>query len=374
MEDAYGIGIENRYAQLLDSEDNDPQAILKNVKKAKKAAKKLAGKENKTDDLTEETKAKFVAPGKKGKQSDDELSRKETKNIQSNGKTNGFRETKNDVDRDRSNGIRKNNETREQRNYRRNNDGNNLESNDQTMQEQGAPQSRGPRTFNGNRNNERGNRTYNGNRNSGSGSSETSPESGRPQSRGYRNGRNNDYGNVQEMDQNQHYNNQRDRDENRNSRRQAVEKREGGGAHNWGSHKQDIEDLSPSEEVKDDENSVENVKNEEASEQVVEQVFLTLDEYKKQLGERAKPVFNTRKAGEGEDKKKWKNLVALEKKREDSKNEEEMILDMSQWPQRKRRIRSIKDINVRFNEAKSPGFNNFRRRNRNNMNGRSNDD
>lgn len=42
---------------------------------------------------------------------------------------------------------------------------------------------------------------------------------------------------------------------------------------------------------------------------------LTLDEWKAQRAVRAKPQYNIRKAGEGEDLSQWKKMVALNNKK-----------------------------------------------------------
>ena len=119
----------------------------------------------------------------------------------------------------------------------------------------------------------------------------------------------------------------------------AVDKREGGGAHNWGTHKQDIEDLNKSnsdweadkDANKEDGNGNANVSagsaaskdgaaatavgKEDASEATPaaeeEAKEITLEEWKAQRAVRAKPQFNIRKAGEGEDTSQWKKMVAL---------------------------------------------------------------
>lgn len=140
----------------------------------------------------------------------------------------------------------------------------------------------------------------------------------------------------------------------------AVDKREGGGAHNWGTHKQDIEDLqnggtpivtgsNDSSDTSDKENSSaanagEPAVNGDAAAEpkaepkpakplTAEQIEaaaaaaeaqrlaeeeareLTLDEWKAQIGQRAKPQFNIRKAGEGEDTSQWKQMVALQSRK-----------------------------------------------------------
>lgn len=44
---------------------------------------------------------------------------------------------------------------------------------------------------------------------------------------------------------------------------------------------------------------------------------MTLDEWKKLQGERQKPQYNLRKAGEGEDLTQWKNMRELQKKKDE---------------------------------------------------------
>lgn len=135
----------------------------------------------------------------------------------------------------------------------------------------------------------------------------------------------------------------------------AVDKREGGGAHNWGTHKQDIEDLnnksisdwetdketggSPASSANSGDSSAQPplvaepqqaaAPKEETAEQIAaaaaaaeaarlaeeEARELTLDEWKAQRGVRAKPQFNIRKAGEGEDTSQWKQMIALQSRK-----------------------------------------------------------
>lgn len=84
----------------------------------------------------------------------------------------------------------------------------------------------------------------------------------------------------------------------------AVDKRDGAGAHNWGSVKDTIEEGN-TKNVEENGNATdknEESGNEQAAEQtpVEEEVKeLTLDEWKAQQQQRAKPQFNIRKAGEG---------------------------------------------------------------------------
>jgi plasminogen activator inhibitor 1 RNA-binding protein len=50
---------------------------------------------------------------------------------------------------------------------------------------------------------------------------------------------------------------------------------------------------------------------------------LTLDEWRALKGPRQKPVYNLRKAGEGEDLSQWKKMYALQKKKEGDFEEDE---------------------------------------------------
>lgn len=52
---------------------------------------------------------------------------------------------------------------------------------------------------------------------------------------------------------------------------------------------------------------------------------LTLDEWKALKGNRSKPTYNLRKAGEGEDLSQWKKMYALTKKKEEEEDEEEEV-------------------------------------------------
>lgn len=115
----------------------------------------------------------------------------------------------------------------------------------------------------------------------------------------------------------------------------AVDKREGGGAHNWGTHKQDIDDFtkgtaewdaeraakvkdektnddSANAETGNEQNAGKDNANEQGNQTAEEEAKeITLDEWKAQRAERAKPQYNLRKAGEGEDTSQWKKMVAL---------------------------------------------------------------
>lgn len=119
----------------------------------------------------------------------------------------------------------------------------------------------------------------------------------------------------------------------------SVDKRDGAGAHNWGTHKQDFDDYNKGNvaaadwdaerdgpkvgkddkangETKpaDEQNGKDGNVTELASVEE-ETKEITLDEWKAQRAERAKPQYNIRKAGEGEDTSQWKKMVALDNRK-----------------------------------------------------------
>lgn len=79
---------------------------------------------------------------------------------------------------------------------------------------------------------------------------------------------------------------------------------------------------------------------------------LTLDEWKALRQTRAKPTFNLRKAGEGEDLSRWKKMYALERKKEDDEEEEEEEYDATEYPQRVGRQKHLLDIDIQFSDSR----------------------
>ncbi|KAH8311054.1 hypothetical protein KR044_004045, partial [Drosophila immigrans] len=140
-----------------------------------------------------------------------------------------------------------------------------------------------------------------------------------------------------------------------------VDKREGGGAHNWGSAKQDIEDQKTGEPAlvtdKDDSGNEQAVTGDQANNvEEDESKQMTLDEWKALKDQRAKPNYNLRKAGEGEgDNAEWKKMVVLGKKK-GTDTEEEFEYDPSMYPQRVGRLQRIVDIQYNFNDGRKTGF------------------
>lgn len=141
----------------------------------------------------------------------------------------------------------------------------------------------------------------------------------------------------------------------------SVDKRDGAGAHNWGSVKEEIDDINKSTTTDADATLTD--KEESSNEQSIEQPAvpeeeevkeLTLDEWKALRGERSKPQYNIRKANEGEDTTQWKQMVVLTKKK-DGDSEEEFEYDPSMYPQRVGRLQRIVDIQFNFNDGRRGG-------------------
>uniref|UniRef100_A0A1A9X291 Hyaluronan/mRNA-binding protein domain-containing protein n=1 Tax=Glossina brevipalpis TaxID=37001 RepID=A0A1A9X291_9MUSC len=153
----------------------------------------------------------------------------------------------------------------------------------------------------------------------------------------------------------------------------AVDKRDGTGAHNWGSVKDTIDEAYTKNNNEDNANNVSvqasgnTEKNEESNNEqqqnndqannVEEEVKeLTLDEWKAQQQQRAKPQFNIRKAGEGEDTSQWKKMIVLNNnKKKENESEEELEYDPAMYPQRVGRQQRILDIQFNFNDGRRIG-------------------
>ncbi|XP_072399455.1 intracellular hyaluronan-binding protein 4-like [Diabrotica undecimpunctata] len=143
---------------------------------------------------------------------------------------------------------------------------------------------------------------------------------------------------------------------------QPIGKRDGAGAHNWGSHKDVIEEADrPNNDANEswgDEVKIDPIETEKKEEVEVEQTpveeepkELTLDEWKAQRAGRAKPQFNIRKAGEGEDPSQWKKMFELRKKEKDEEDTDEEEYDALEYPQRVGRQKHLLDIEIQFNDS-----------------------
>ncbi|XP_025831751.1 plasminogen activator inhibitor 1 RNA-binding protein-like [Agrilus planipennis] len=168
----------------------------------------------------------------------------------------------------------------------------------------------------------------------------------------------------------------------------SMEKREGNGAYNWGSHKGVIEEAQTQNNLSgwgdEERNEVEpitkppemtditdEIKENEENVETEEPLELTLDEWKAQreaqLANRNRPQYNIRKAGEGEDPNKWKEMYEL--RRKDEENDfDEGEYDPNKYPQRVGRQRYLLDIEIHFNNERRSGGPSRRRFNRGRVN------
>ncbi|XP_076230913.1 uncharacterized protein LOC143177043 [Calliopsis andreniformis] len=149
-----------------------------------------------------------------------------------------------------------------------------------------------------------------------------------------------------------------------------VDKKDGAGSHNWGTHNDEIEESlnqesqdwanekpdaeanPPPAEVKEGETNAENVEEKPVEEESRE---LTLDEWKALRNNRAKPQYNLRKAGEGEDLSRWKKMYALERKKEgvdDEDDDEEDYDAAAEYPQRVGRQKRVLGIEIQFSDSR----------------------
>ncbi|CAK9800600.1 Plasminogen activator inhibitor 1 RNA-binding protein [Anthophora quadrimaculata] len=145
-----------------------------------------------------------------------------------------------------------------------------------------------------------------------------------------------------------------------------VDKKDGAGSHNWGTHNDEIEE-SLNQESQDwtnekpdadaNQTSTEVKEGEPTADAVEEKPVeeLTLDEYKAILNNRVKPQFNVRKAGEGEDLTRWKKMYALQKKKEGAEEEEEEEEEYdaaAEYPQRVGRQKRVLGIEIQFSDSR----------------------
>lgn len=155
-----------------------------------------------------------------------------------------------------------------------------------------------------------------------------------------------------------------------------VDKREGSGSYNWGSDKDQIQEIQTSDQLQATELDTSNEEKEKAPKEAGEEggatsegesgkedapkedeepKEMTLDEYKAmQKAARVKPEFKLRKAGEGENTNQWKKTYVL-KKKEESDDEEESSgeEEVGEEDDHHNKKKYILDIDFQFND--SPG-------------------
>jgi plasminogen activator inhibitor 1 RNA-binding protein len=144
-----------------------------------------------------------------------------------------------------------------------------------------------------------------------------------------------------------------------------MDKRDGGGAHNWGkmneysneetltADNQDMTDKSADEtalDINDSNHEIDANAAEDATPKEEAPKEMTLEEYKQQLEEqRVQPKFNLRKPGEGEDNSQWKKTFLLKKKVEDEEEVEYEEIEVEEDP-RKGRHKQVLDIEINFRD------------------------
>lgn len=319
MEVSYGIGVTNRYALFYD-ENEDPMDALKStqVKEASVAAKKTE-----KDSKPEKTKTAEVKP----KSAPQAAVKKGPKETQPTAKSAEQIKPREGVRAPR--GGRFPNAPREQRNNQRNEGPREFGS--VTNTEGGAPgnadgEYRPRNNFRGAPRGDRGARGTRGGR-------------GRGDHRGKR-----DFDRQSGSDK---------------SGVKPVEKRDGSGPHNWGSVQDEIEGqletaVATEEAVEGEAEAApaEAKEGEEAAPAAEEEPQeLTLEEYRALRGERKKPEFNIRRAGEGEDNSQWKKTFVLDKKKDEDEDEEEIVDYTAEYPQRVGRQKFL-DIEIRFSDSR----------------------
>ncbi|XP_076352906.1 intracellular hyaluronan-binding protein 4.S-like isoform X2 [Tachypleus tridentatus] len=151
-----------------------------------------------------------------------------------------------------------------------------------------------------------------------------------------------------------------------------VDKKEGGGAHNWGTVNDDLDlqyssvkDEVPENDRSAEESTPETAELKEAEEEVTGEEGktsvdegpkeMTLDEWKRREEEvRSVPKFNLRKPGEGESQTQFgKKLYILKKKEEEDEDveDEEDDEDEDEFSRRGRQ-KHIVDIEINFNDSR----------------------
>jgi len=154
-----------------------------------------------------------------------------------------------------------------------------------------------------------------------------------------------------------------------------VDKREGAGSRNWGTYKDDIEEITTGNQstggeesgVEDKPKDPENVEDRETSDEKENQndaangptedqpKLMTLDEWKALQQPRQKPVFNIRKPGEGEDPSQWTKMMLIKKEKEAEGEEEEDEEEEYDCPQRAGRQKQVLEIDFHFTDSRRGG-------------------
>ncbi|XP_060536879.1 SERPINE1 mRNA-binding protein 1-like isoform X3 [Cylas formicarius] len=320
MENSYGIGVANRYALFLDDESDPLETLsIKEQEKELKKKAKVAEKENKGKN--EQPKAKSVANAQK-KPIKETTSNKAQENKREDNKPNQRATADGKPDRTFA---KFNNENREERNNRRNREDRpyNGPTENRDRDRENRPRRENSENFE-NRNRDRGERGE------------------RREGRAIGNRPGGPRGPKKTFDDRR---GKREFDRQSGSDKTAETERPSDADQSWG----ETEKIETNEaEKKEEQTEVEATPVEEEPKE------LTLDEWKAQRAGRAKPQYNIRKAGEGEDPSQWKKMFELKKKEKEEESEDEEY-DVSEYPQRVGRQKHVLDIDIQFNDSRRPG-------------------
>jgi len=370
MENAYGIGITNRFSSLLgsanlsDSED-EQEGGLKAAEIGAKPKVKSAEKENRTEkvDSAPSHKTGSDKPGatarkgirdsnQKGIDSAKTGNRPISSGNEGQKPNRGPRPDRPAYDKDR--GVKFTEEEREERNNRRNRDDVNRGDADFGDRRGGRGGFRGERRGGAPRGGSAADRGSGGGGGGGAGGG--AGGRGAPRKREYDRQSGSDKSGVK-----------------------SIDKREGGGSRNWGTYKDELEaELNPTqpgaEEVTEERNDKEQTGekgedktevDESVSNGPAEPKQITLQEWKalQESQARQKPVFNLRKAGEGEDQSQWQNLTLKKKEKvpEEEYEYEEDDAEELEFPQRAGRQKQILEIDFHFADSRRGGLGGERR-------------
>ncbi|XP_051157147.1 plasminogen activator inhibitor 1 RNA-binding protein-like isoform X2 [Leptopilina boulardi] len=366
MEATYSITVHNKYSLALD-EDEDPLEVLK-IREAEKEAKKkekLSEKENKSKQPetqksagTKTQKSRVIKDAQQHTPKIQESKKDQVEKKPSQPRTGGDRN------------LKFSGESREERNNKRNREDGERQPRNQMDNRRGPPgehreqreprEPREPRDFRGPGDNSRPD--FGERRGGRGGSRGGGMNRGRGGSRGGRGG----------------FDNRGKREFDRQSGSdktgvKPVDKKDGAGSHNWGTHNDEIEESLNQESQDWDAEKPEidlstpatteaakegEVANTSTEEKPIEEESreITLDEWKAKQGTRAKPQYNLRKAGEGEDLSRWKKMYALEKKKEgEEEDEDDEEYDATEYPQRVGRQKRVFDIDIQFSDNRRGG-------------------
>lgn len=373
MESSYGIGIKNRYELFYDDED-DPLDVIKQHdedKKKKKESKLQQEKENKQKGPSPaSTKAKIIAPTKKGPKDSPPAKAQESPVSAKNGENNRVRGPK--VPSDRAVKFNSRDDKDLEQKNRRNREDN--------RPERGGPPSgefreRGSFDRNSQWDADRNDRGEQREPRSGDAGEPRRGRGGFGAGRGGFRGRGGRGGPRGGFDNRGKREFERQSGSDKSSVK-AVDKREGAGSHNWGTIKDEMDTLNNTAALSSDEAGDWAEKPEEPaevqSEKEAEQPAaptedesgekpplddaakqMTLDEWKReQEKNRAVPQFNIRKPGEGEDNTQWKKTYVLKKKDVESDMEELDEEDDEEYGRRGRAKHVVHDIEINYADSR----------------------